>query len=68
MREQGTPYTSIALEERPELAQAFKEAGHKQAPIITVEREGQVIAEWSGFNPERIKSLTNLTQFSNLSR
>ena len=52
MTKLGIRFDEMALEQHPEQLEAFKEAGHLQAPIVLA--DGQV---WSGFRYEKIQSL-----------
>ena len=45
-------YTVVMLEDRPELAEQFREEGFMQAPIVDTGTE-----KWSGFRPDKIKAL-----------
>lgn len=54
--DQGVPYRTVNLPEFPELAEAFREAGHMQAPVVVVERHGDT-ETWAGFRPDLIAGL-----------
>lgn len=32
--------------------------GHKRAPVVVVRKDDEVVAHWSGFNPERIAKVS----------
>lgn len=48
----GVVYDSIDLTQHPELADAFREAGHLQAPIVVADEQ-----TWSGFRYGKITAL-----------
>lgn len=54
MTKLGIRFDEMALEQHPEQLEAFKEAGHLQAPIVLA--DGQV---WSGFRYDKIQSLAH---------
>ena len=54
MEREGVEYVPVMLNEHPELAAEFKEAGFLQAPIVVVGNDGR---RWGGFRPDLIKEL-----------
>jgi glutaredoxin-like protein NrdH len=54
MDREGIEYDTVDLQEVPELAAEFKEAGFLQAPVVVVGNDGR---RWTGFRPDLIKEL-----------
>lgn len=54
MDREGIAYDAVNLQDVPELAAEFKEAGLLQAPIVVVGNDGR---RWTGFRPDLIKEL-----------
>lgn len=56
MDREGIEYDAVNLQDVPELAAEFKDAGLLQAPIVVVGNDGR---RWTGFRPDLIKELGN---------
>lgn len=50
---QGTPYTVVNIADDPNALEHFKSLGHLSAPVVVA---GDAI--WSGFQPDKLKTLT----------
>lgn len=50
---QGTPYEVVDMSQNPEALEQVKALGYMQAPVVMTPG-GE---HWSGFDPDRIKSL-----------
>ncbi len=59
MDREGIVYEPVNLEEHPDKAAEFKDAGILQAPIVVVGNDGR---RWSGFQPDLIKGLVPVEQ------
>lgn len=53
----GLPYKSIDTSKDDEARDLVMNLGYMQAPVVIVERDGEVVDHWSGFNPEKINEL-----------
>lgn len=52
-----------ALQEHPHVLAYAQEQGWTSAPVVMVhDVTGQLVAEWSGFRPDRIKEVTHGNQ------
>lgn len=59
----GLPYELIALDENPDIYEEMKARGHMRAPVVTLTNtDGQIIDDFAGFRPDRIKPLAKLEQ------
>lgn len=50
----GFPYRSIDVSKDEAAREHSMSFGYMQAPVVVVEKDGEVIDHWSGFNPEKI--------------
>lgn len=57
MDREGIAYETVQLEEHPDKAAEFKDAGILQAPIVVVGNDGR---RWAGFRPDLIKELQRI--------
>lgn len=55
--ELGVPYTLVAADEDPAVADALKARGFTQSPVVELTYEGRLVDAWSGYNPDKVLSL-----------
>ena len=53
---EGVEFETVQLEDHPDKAAEFKDAGLLQAPIVVVGNDGR---RWTGFRPDLIKELAS---------
>ncbi len=56
-RRKGIEVNKVRLDESAEAVEYIKSLGYESAPVVVVEKDGQVVDHWCGFFEERIVAL-----------
>jgi glutaredoxin-like protein NrdH len=60
LEEKGIGFEILMMDEDQEALDFVKSLGFKQAPVIVVYNENNVVSSWSGFQPDKIEGLEKL--------
>lgn len=57
----GLSFNELIIESHPDKVAYMKSRGHMSAPFVEVIFNGEVVDEWSGFQPDKLNSVIALS-------
>lgn len=51
----GLPHNKVDMSKDMDALDMARSLGHMQAPVVIVEKDGEIQNHWSGFDPEKIE-------------
>lgn len=55
--QRALPYQVIDLTQDPEALEFVTRLGHRSAPVVVIEADGQLLDHWAGYIPAKIAAL-----------
>lgn len=61
LESQKTKYETIKVDEDREGLELIKSLGFRAVPVVVVREGPDIVSSWSGFRPDRLSELQNIT-------